>query len=111
MKSLLLIAASAASAALVTPTVAEARSANAEKVATERVFFGDLNLASEKGQARLDRRIQTALRRVCGDPADRIVRAGAQARACMVEGRARVDGQVQLALGQPGTSQVLLAAR
>lgn len=53
-----------AAAALVTaiPSATFAR----ENVATERVPYGDLNLANEAGIETLDRRLDRAVRRVCG---------------------------------------------
>ena len=60
------------------------------------VPYGDLNLASPKGQAKLDRRLEKAVRKVCGADShkggSRII--SSDTRACLAKARADVRQQV-----------------
>lgn len=75
--------------------------------ATQRVSFADLNLATPAGVAALDRRIEQAIRRACGDAFPRDLAAQAEMRGCRASMRAgiadRRDAAVAVA-GRPATS-------
>lgn len=64
---------------------------------TRLVRYDDLNLASPAGQERLQRRIDTAARRVCGDANARRVlglATSTKARACIAKAKANAADQV-----------------
>lgn len=75
----------------VTPTLA-----NQAEPMTIEVPYSDLNLATAEGQARLDRRLEKAVRLVCGTQShkggSRII--SSEARACMAKAQADVRQQV-----------------
>ena len=64
MKSISMLAAAAVSASLLLPTVSEAATYQ-HVIVTEQVAIADLDLASSDGQAQLQRRINSGIRRVC----------------------------------------------
>ena len=59
------------------------------EVATAVVSYGDLNLDSDRGVERLQRRIVAAANKVCGQPDPRNLRLAAIARQCVDEAIAR----------------------
>ncbi|MEL6878239.1 MAG: UrcA family protein [Pseudomonadota bacterium] len=78
-------------AALSTPAIA-----GGEKAPAVTVEIADLNLSTPEGQERLDRRIETAARKVCGLDA---VRTGTRMRSarserCYTEAMKSVEQQV-----------------
>lgn len=78
---------------LAVPTAAETIPYNIE------VSFADLNLDSAEGQARLDRRLEHAARKVCGY--DRVVTGNrilsSEVNACVAKTKARAHDRVALA--------------
>lgn len=67
MKTVIAVAAVLAASAFVVPTVAQA-----QEVASARVFYADLDLSSDLGQQNLQRRIFHAAEGVCGIGAVRV---------------------------------------
>ena len=104
LKTLPALAALAMASALVVPTVSQAA-----EVPSVRVSYADLNLATDFGQNKLQRRIAFAAGQVCGtsDPRDlNLVRAVSD---CRTETIADVQPAFQLAVGRArhGTVEVL----
>jgi len=100
MKSLLIIAASAASAGLLVPTLAEARTNPGYEQVSKTVRYHDLDLTTAKGLAVLDRRIGAALREICGDPDQRDLAFSAASRECISGGRDDVSREIRFAVRQ-----------
>lgn len=61
---------------------------------SERVSYGDLNLASVEGQAELQQRVDSAARRVCRFADDGELVTPAEENACYRDARQKVDVQV-----------------
>lgn len=82
--------------ALTAALPAAASSDDASQPQSRVVRYDDLNLASPAGLARLERRIDTAARVVCGVGSNRLSRPGefAQARTCMAAAKARAANQL-----------------
>jgi UrcA family protein len=87
LKPILFAAASLAAAANLSPAFAKPISPEVRTVA-----YADLNLSTTAGRTRLERRIQAAVRAVCGEalPSFDLARRHA-VRACLVETRANVQ--------------------
>ena len=88
MKTLLATLAAASVLATAAPAIAR-------DVQSVTVTYDDLNLATLKGQERLDRRIDSAVRKVCGSAqrsATRIL--DPKVTACMKEARAKARSRV-----------------
>ena len=65
------------------------------------VRYADLDLASAKGQAALQRRIAFAVRQVCGDPGLKTAQAYQQEQTCEADARREVGESVtRLAFGR-----------
>lgn len=79
----------AASLAAVLAAPAAAASVPAEARA---VAHADLNLSSAAGRARLDRRINAAVRAVCGAGAPTDLRAASEIRLCRANALSRLAG-------------------
>ena len=100
MKMFVMTIATAASAALLVPTVAEARSYEAYEESSAKVKLDDLDLSTASGQVRLERRIARALQEVCGDPRQRHLKIAAHVKACIEQGRQQAAPQVRLAVNR-----------
>ena len=99
MKLFLMVAALAASALTIVPTVAHAATTNAEGERIARVAYGDLDLSTAGGKARLDQRIKAAVRQVCERPVTAADLTGStDYYQCLVKARATAKSGVQLAL-------------
>ncbi len=101
MKTLLMIAASGASAGLLVPTLAEARTFEANGHVSEAVSYNDLDIATAEGELRLKRRIAASLRRICGyppSPRDLVVMVAA--RQCFEDGMESAQRQVRFAVAE-----------
>ena len=98
-----------ASAAIVTPTVAEAEPVTA----TSTVRTADLDLSSDRGQRELDRRIVQAAREVCGDASDTDLEGKNEARQCREETIAQAASRREqlLAAARSGTPILVASAR
>ena len=83
-------------------------SAQAQEVRT--VSYGDLDLSSEAGIARLDSRIAAAVRAVCTND-DSSLRGKIAERGCRAEAAAGVVGQRDMAIAGKGQVLVLNTAR
>ena len=99
-----------ASAATVTPTVAEAFE---PVTATSIVRTADLDLSSGRGQRELDRRIVQAAREVCGDVSDADLEGKNAARHCVADTVAAVSSRREqlLAAARTGTPIQVASAR
>jgi len=87
LKPILFAAASLAAAANLSPAFAKPITPEVRTVA-----YGDLDLSTAAGRTRLDRRIQAAVREVCGDTAPSFDLARRHAvRDCIAETRANVQ--------------------
>ena len=82
-----LFAAAALTSAIPSATLAR------EEVPTERVPYGDLDLTSEAGIATLDRRLDRAVRRVCGTATLSSVRSQGFISRCRKDTMARIADQ------------------
>ena len=86
--------------ALAALTVAVPTAAHAETgPRTERVSYGDLNLASEAGVKALDRRLDRAVRRVCGDDHRNLVMSSS-VKNCIETARASIRPQREFAIAR-----------
>ena len=91
-----------ASAATVTPTVAQAFE---PETVTSIVRTADLDLSNDAGQRELDRRIVQAAREVCGDPSNVDLEGKNAVRQCRADTIAAASSQREqlLAAAQSGT--------
>jgi UrcA family protein len=104
------LAAAAVAAGLLTLGLAAAP-AVAQPVETVLVSYADLDLASQIGRQRLDRRIAYAAEQVCGGYSPVELRWAAAVRACQFETIADVAPQRDAAIGLRGTVRVSSADR
>src|SRR4030095_17172164 len=82
-----------------------------QPVETVLVSYADLDLASQVGRQRLDRRIANAAEQVCGGYSPVELRWAAAVRACQFETIADVAPQRGGAIGLRGTVRVSSADR
>ena len=98
LKPILFAAAALASAVSISPAFAKAATPQVRVVS-----YADLDLSSSAGQARLERRINAAVRDVCGEaPSFDLARRQAVAE-CRTETRANVRTPAAPAASQAGT--------
>ncbi|ENY82566.1 hypothetical protein EBMC1_00640 [Sphingopyxis sp. MC1] len=100
-KYLLMTGAAALSAGAVAPVAnaAEAGFADPDATPTVIVPYGDLNLASEKGQARLEARVRTAIRGMCRtDPRPNLAQRALE-RDCVAHARRSAEPQLAVLFG------------
>ncbi|WP_380872814.1 hypothetical protein ACFB49_37200 [Sphingomonas sp. DBB INV C78] len=90
-----------ASAALLVAAPAFAQS----ETRSEAVRYGDLDLKSDDGVAKLDSRVRTAANSVCGVDGARTIQEVAQARKCAKIAMTNAAGPVQLAVAQARSNQ------
>lgn len=83
MKTILMIAAAAASAVLLVPTASLAQSPQDTAEVQARVEIGNLDLSNEADRAKLDRKLESALRRACGHPGQRDLSALMAVNRCV----------------------------
>jgi UrcA family protein len=98
MKPILMLAAAAVSMSLLLPTVSHAQMPEDYRVLSEVVEISDLNLSTAEGQARLERRINMSIRRVCSEDGLRGLEAAAAFKDCVKAAKQESNRQVQLAL-------------
>ena len=91
-----------ASVAAVSPASAES---------TQVVSYADLDLTSPAGQAALDRRLNAAIRQVCGRPFPIDLQTHRQVQQCRSETAAIVQAQRNDAFAQANSNRVQLSAR
>jgi UrcA family protein len=89
LKTSFAIAAALLAAAL-TPAPAAANGTLHSHPAQVRVAYGDLDLASAAGRARLEQRLDTAVRTVCGDASLTDLLGQAAVRQCLRDTRAAI---------------------
>ena len=75
------------------------------------VSFADLDLASEAGQSKLDRRIRAAAKEVCGTASDADVEGKNDIRDCRADTYSQASRQVAVAIASAQKSQTVLASR
>ncbi len=98
LKPVLFAAAALASAVSFSPALAKPATPSVRVVS-----YADLDLSSTSGQARLERRIEAAVRDVCGEaPSFELARQQA-IRDCIAETRANVRRPARPAASQTGT--------
>lgn len=95
------IAATAATFAFATPAVAQ------EEARSETVSMAGLDLAKPADAARLELRLQTAVRRVCGPDEGKDLGARDQFNACKTGALTGAHADVQLALRSSATQVAL----
>jgi UrcA family protein len=71
----------------------------AQEVPARTVHYGDLNLNTKAGEARLHARIVAAAEQVCGDVGDRQLERAAAAKACV--DRAVAAGMEKVGMAKP----------
>ncbi len=98
------LAATAATVAFAAPARAQ------DEPRSTIVSFADLDLSKPADAARLDWRLKTAARRVCGPDEGRDIRARHQMITCQKDALARANADVRLAL-RGGGSEVALTTR
>ena len=91
--------------------VASLAAANPAQAETRTVRYADLDLTSPAGQAALDRRLENAVRQVCGDPYPIDLQTVNEVSRCRRETRANIQAQRNDALAQAQNSRVQLSAR
>ena len=90
-----------------TTTLAASGPSAAQDVRQTRVAYADLNLARPEGRAQFARRIEAAVRQVCGDvDLNNVVDMQIQ-RSCRQSARAGVGRQVELAIASANTTTQL----
>ena len=96
-------------AVAVAPSLATAPQPGLRTVA---VGYDDLDLSRAEGRARLDRRIEAAIRTVCGDEGVQGLASSTAVSRCMAETRAAAHRSLASALAGRGSSEsrLLLAA-
>jgi UrcA family protein len=67
---------------------------------TEKVPYGDLNLASEDGVKALDRRLDRAVERVCGEPQVRNLALQRRIEQCRADTWQSIQGERQFAIAR-----------
>jgi UrcA family protein len=100
-----LIITAAAFAALV-PTIAIAEEAPRQV----QISIADLNLSSEAGKAQLNRRIETAVRKVCEAAQPNDIRSSMAAKSCTETARANARNAVQVQIARQTTSTTIATA-
>lgn len=85
-------------AALLTATSLPANAAPVETGSSVAVRFGDLDITTDKGAARLNRRIQHAADAVCGTPDIRDLRRVESTRRCRDFALGNAQKEVELAM-------------
>ena len=78
---------------------------------TRRVSFADLDLTSPAGQAQLDRRLEDAVRQVCGSAYPVDLQTVTEVQRCRRETRANIQAQRNDALAQAHNRRIQLSAR
>ena len=78
---------------------------------TRAVSYADLDLASPAGQAALDRRIENAVRHVCGTAFPIDLQSQRDVRRCRSETRADVQAQRNDAFAQAQNNRIQLSSR
>ena len=97
MKPGILIAACAATFAMVCPTVAQAQDGGGQERVSMTVRYGDLDLTTDAGQDQLKRRIANSAEQVCGDKFVRDFAVRTWVRHCIKTATAGATRDVQLA--------------
>lgn len=100
-KYLLMTGAAALSAGAAAPvaTAAEARVADPDGAPTVIVPYGDLNLSSVKGRARLETRVRIAIRGMCRTDPRATLSQRAQERDCIAHARRSAEPQMAALFG------------
>jgi|LULQ01.1.fsa_nt_gb UrcA family protein len=100
-KYLLMTGAAALSAGAVAPVAnaAEAGGADPDATPTMIVPYGDLNLGSEKGRARLEMRVRTAIRGMCRTDPRPTLSQRSQERDCAANARRSAEPQMAALFG------------
>ena len=75
-------------------------SALARDVATEKVPYGDLDLSTPAGIETLDRRLERAVKHVCGRAVPRSLAQTAQIERCQEETWQSIQGEREFAIAQ-----------
>lgn len=75
------------------------------------VSFADLDLSSESGQSKLDRRIRAAANEVCGTASDADLEGKNDVRQCRTDTYKLASRQVAVAIASAQGSQTVLASR
>ena len=114
LKTPLIFIASILSAASMLGGAASPALAAPPEARTRIVSYADLNLASAAGRARLESRIERAVRAVCGSPIVWELRSFDRVQECRAEARADAAaqlrrGEVFIASAQPG--QIVFSGR
>ena len=94
LKPILFAAATVVSALSISPAFAKPIAPT-----TRVVSYADLDLSSAAGQARLDRRIEAAVREVCGDATNFELARREAVRDCVAETRANVRRPAPATIG------------
>lgn len=89
-----------------TPALAES-----PVIATSTVQTADLDLSSAKGQRALDRRLELAVKEVCGTASDVDVAGKNDVRRCRVETLAGLSGERDQRIAQASGEPIKVAAR
>lgn len=109
----LAIASAIITAGLIKAVPALAETPSVEQTYVSYVKTADLNLASERGQQALDRRLAQAAREVCGVPSDSDLVGQNKVRECRegAVGRASSEREALLAAAKRGAVIAITASR
>jgi UrcA family protein len=91
--------------------IASLAAANPAQAESRTVSFADLDLTSPNGQAALDRRLENAVRQVCGSPYPIDLQSVNEVTRCRRETRANIQAQRNDALAQAQNDRIQLSAR
>lgn len=113
MKAITIVLASALITGAAIKAVPALAETNGPEVAVSVVHTADLDLASDAGKRKLDRRLTNAAREVCGTASDFDVEGKNAVRECrdLVLANARQQGDAIIAQNQRGGSVAVVAAR
>ena len=87
-------------AAAITLLAPVAATAQTEEATSVTVNVDDLDLSSPKDQARMNNRIKTAARMICGDPGDRSFAAIKAQKECVNQAVSNSGAQAKLAISK-----------
>jgi len=107
LATLLIVPALGASPALAGEDSSSYTQATAEKPAQVRIDFSDLNLATNAGEAEMNRRVSAAVRFLCGEPAARTSFEARAHRDCVAKARASAQAEIDVALAAAHTTQTV----
>jgi UrcA family protein len=110
MKAIILLIATASAAVSLTTSASSRPTWANEGMLTERVQFGDLDLTSPKGRAKLERRISSAAYRICLKVDGASPAPPPTDPACYIETLTRARAQMEQVIARVKASNAIASA-